>query len=395
MAVADTRLCVRARLLNRFRAPIIYKLDMSTSLFSPFKLRSIDFRNRIGVSPMCQYSSDDGFANDWHLVHLGSRAQGGAGLVSTEATAVLPEGRISPADLGIWKDEHIVNLRSIAEFIHTQGSRAGIQLAHAGRKASTASPFEQRATTVAPNDGGWQPVAPSAIAFAPDYPMPAALDKAGIRAIVEGFRQATRRALEAGFDFIEIHAAHGYLLHEFLSPLANQRTDEYGGDFENRIRAVLEVTDAVRREWPEHLPLFVRISATDWAEGGWTADESVELAKRLAEHGVDLVDCSSGGLVPNARIPSAPGYQVQFASKIRREAGIATAAVGLITEPKQANGIIADGDADLVLLAREMLRDPYWAVHAAAALGEQTSWPKQYLRAAPQGSLARAATNAA
>ncbi len=364
---------------------------MTTPLFSPFQLRAVEFRNRIGVSPMCQYSSVDGFANDWHLVHLGAHAQGGAGLVSTEATAVLPEGRISPADLGIWKDEHIANLRRIAEFIHTQGSRAGMQLAHAGRKGSTASPFEQRPTTVAPAEGGWQPVAPSAIAFAPDYPVPVALDASGIKTVVEGFRQAARRALEAGFDFVEIHAAHGYLLHEFLSPLANQRTDAYGGSFDNRIRLVLEVVDAVRAVWPERLPLFVRISATDWAEGGWNPDESVELAKKLSEHGVDLVDASSGGLVPNAKIPAAPGFQVQFAARIRREAGIATAAVGLITEPAQANAIVAEGEADLVFLARAMLRDPYWPVHAAATLGEQASWPKQYLRAAPQGSTARSA----
>ena len=340
---------------------------------------------------MCQYSSVDGFANDWHLVHLGSRAQGGAGLVSTEAAAVLPEGRISPADLGVWKDEHITNLRRIAEFVHTQGARAGMQLAHAGRKGSTASPFEPRATTIAPSEGGWQPVAPSAIAFAPDYPMPSALDGAGIRAVIDGFGQAARRALEAGFDFVEIHAAHGYLLHEFLSPLANQRNDEYGGGFDNRIRLVLEVVDAVRGVWPESLPLFVRISATDWAEGGWNLDESVQLAKNLREHGVDLVDASSGGMVPNAKIPAAPGFQVEFAARIRREAGIATAAVGLITEAEQANTIITKGEADLVFLAREMLRDPYWALHAAAKLDEQTSWPKQYLRAAPQGSTARAA----
>lgn len=365
---------------------------MTAPLFSPFQLRSVEFRNRIGVSPMCQYSSDDGFANDWHLVHLGSRAQGGAGLVMLEASAVLPEGRISPADLGIWKDEHIPNLRRIAEFIHTQGSRAGMQLAHAGRKASTASPFEPRATTVAPSEGGWQPVAPSAVAFAPDYPMPVALDEAGIKAVVEGFRQAARRALEAGFDFVEIHAAHGYLLHEFLSPLANLRTDAYGGSFDNRIRIVLEVVDAVRGVWPEHLPLFVRISATDWADGGWNADESVQLAKRLRERGVDLVDASSGGLVPNAKIPAAPGFQVQFAARIRREAGIATAAVGLITEPAQANAIVAEGEADFVFLARAILRDPYWPVHAAATLGEPASWPKQYLRAAPPGSTARPAT---
>jgi len=365
---------------------------MTAPLFSPFQLRSIEFRNRIGVSPMCQYFSDDGFANDWHLVHLGSRAQGGAGLVSTEATAVLPGGRISPADLGIWKDEHIPNLRRIAEFIHTQGSRAGTQLAHAGRKGSTASPFEPRPTTVAPSEGGWQPVAPSAVAFAPDYPLPAALDPSGIKAVVEGFRHAARRALEAGFDFVEIHAAHGYLLHEFLSPLSNIRTDAYGGSFDNRIRIVLETVDAVRAVWPERLPLFVRISATDWAEGGWNPDESVELAKRLREHGVDLVDASSGGLVPNAKIPAAPGFQVQFAARIRRETGIATAAVGLITEPAQANAIVSEGEADFVFLARAMLRDPYWPLHAAATLGEPASWPKQYLRAAPQGSPARSAT---
>jgi len=341
---------------------------------------------------MCQYSSEDGFANDWHLVHLGSRAQGGAGLVTLEAAAVLPEGRISPADLGAWKDEHIPNLRRIAEFIHTQGSRAGMQLAHAGRKASTATPFVAGPALVAPEDGGWLPVAPSAIAFAPDYALPIALDLSGIHAVVEGFRQAARRALEAGFDFVEIHAAHGYLLHEFLSPLSNHRTDAYGGSFDNRIRLVLEVVDGVRREWPERLPLFVRISATDWADGGWNADESVQLAQRLREHGVDLVDASSGGLVAGAKVPVAPGYQIGFASRIRREAGIATAAVGLITEPAQANAIVADGEADLVFLARAMLRDPYWPVHAAAALGEQASWPKQYLRAAPPGSIARPAT---
>ena len=341
---------------------------------------------------MCQYSSEDGFANDWHLVHLGSRAQGGAGLVTLEAAAVLAEGRISPADLGVWKDEHIPNLRRIAEFIHSQGSRAGMQLAHAGRKASTASPFDAGRVLVTPAEGGWLPVAPSAIAFAPDYAVPAALDLSGIQAVVEGFRHATRRVLEASFDFVEIHAAHGYLLHEFLSPLANLRTDAYGGSFDNRIRLMLEVVDAMRREWPERLPLFVRISATDWVEGGWNADESVELAKQLREHGVDLVDASSGGMVPNAKIPAAPGFQVGFAARIRREAGIATAAVGLITEPAQANTIIAEGEADLVFLARAMLRDPYWPVHATAALGEQASWPKQYLRAAPPGSPARSAT---
>jgi len=362
---------------------------MTAALFSPFRLRSIEFANRVGVSPMCQYSSQDGFATDWHLVHLGSRAQGGAGLVMTEASAVLPEGRISPDDLGIWKDEHIPALQRIASFIHSQGARAGVQLAHAGRKGSTKSPFAGEGA-VGPEDGGWTPVAPSAIAFAPNYPMPAALDQAGIDAVVDGFRRAAQRALTAGFDVVEIHAAHGYLLHEFLSPLSNHRTDGYGGSFENRTRLLLEVADAVRAAWPERLPLFVRISATDWAEGGWNIEESVRLGGLLRERGVDLVDCSSGGLVPGVKIPLGPGYQVEFARRIRREAGMATAAVGMITEPAQANEIIAKGDADLVLLARAMLRDPYWALHAAAALDESISWPKQYLRAAPPNSPARA-----
>ena len=339
---------------------------------------------------MCQYSSHDGFASDWHLVHLGSRAQGGAGLVEMEAAAVLPEGRISPDDLGVWKDEHIPNLQRIASFLHSQGSRAGMQLAHAGRKASTQNPFVGNGV-VLPQDGGWQPLAPSAIAFGPHYAMPAALDQAGIDAIVGAFRQSAIRALQAEFDFIEIHAAHGYLLHEFLSPLSNHRSDNYGGSFANRARLPIEVVDAVRSVWPQHLPLFVRISATDWAEGGWNIDESVQLACLLREHGVDLVDCSSGGLVPDAKIPLAPGFQVGFAARIRREAGIATAAVGLITEPAQANQIIVNGEADFVFVARAMLRDPYWAVHAAGALGEAASWPRQYLRAAPPDSPARGA----
>ncbi|HEX8710742.1 MAG TPA: NADH:flavin oxidoreductase/NADH oxidase [Terracidiphilus sp.] len=362
---------------------------MGHPLFSPFKIRSVEFANRIGVSPMCEYSSEDGFANDWHLVHLGCRAQGGAGLVMTEASAVLPEGRISPADLGIWKDEHIPMLERVAAFIHSQGARAGMQLAHAGRKGSMTPPFMPEGL-VQPEDGGWQPVGPSEVPFAPHYGVPRALDEAGIEEVVEGFRKAALRALSAGFDVIEIHAAHGYLLHEFLSPLANRRTDNYGGNFENRIRLLLEVAEAVRSAWPEHLPLFVRISATDWAEGGWTAEDSVELARRLRGCGVDLVDASSGGMVPNAKIPVAPGFQAPFAARIRRDAGIATAAVGLITEPEQANAIVTNGEADMVLLARQMLRDPYWPLHAAVALGEQTSWPVQYLRAAPQGSTARA-----
>lgn len=363
---------------------------MAHPLFSHFKLRSVEFPNRIGVSPMCQYSSEDGFANDWHLVHLGCRAQGGAGVVILEASAVVPEGRITPADLGIWKDEHISALERIVRFLHAQGARAGIQLAHAGRKASTVSPFAGHGV-VLPADGGWEPVAPSAIAFAPDYAMPRALDQAGIDAVVEGFRQAARRSLQAGFDLVEIHAAHGYLLNEFLSPLANHRTDGYGGSFESRTRFLLKVAGAVRAEWPAHLPLFVRISATDWAEGGWTADDSVQLAKQLREGGVDLIDVSSGGVVADAQIPVGPGYQVEFAARIRREARIPTAAVGLITDPVQANSIIERGEADLVLLARTMLRDPYWPLHAAAKLGEPISWPVQYLRAATPHMPARVA----
>lgn len=361
---------------------------MSHPLFTPLQLRSVSFDNRIGVSPMCQYFSEDGFANDWHMVHLGSRAQGGPGLVLLEASAVVPEGRISIADLGIWKDEHVPALAQIVRFVHSQGVRAGIQLAHAGRKGSMSQPFVEERLLGA-DEGGWEPVAPSAVAFSDSYAVPKALDKAGIGAVVDGFRQAARRALKAGFDLVEIHAAHGYLIHEFLSPLSNQRTDEYGGSFENRSRLALEIVDAVRAEWPLHLPLFVRISATDWMEGGWNADESVSLARLFREHGVDLVDVSTGGLVPHAKIPAAPGFQVEFAARIRHEAGIATAAVGLITEPEQANAVIAEGQADLVFLARALLRDPYWPVHAAAALGETASWPDPYLRAAPRHSVAR------
>ena len=338
---------------------------------------------------MCQYWSEDGFATDWHLVHLGSRAAGGAGLVIIEASAVLPEGRISCGDLGIWKDDHIPMLARIASFLHSQGARAGIQIAHAGRKGSMTPPFGGERLLGA-TEGGWTPVAPSAIAFSPRYAVPRALDQAGIDDVVAAFAQAARRALAAGFDVVEIHAAHGYLLHEFVSPLANQRTDAYGGSFENRTRLLLQVVDAVRGVWPVELPLFVRISASDWAEGGWTIEDSVQLAKKLREHNVDLVDVSSGGMVPHAQIPAAPGYQVPFAGRIRTEAGIPTAAVGMITEPTQADAIIGEGQADLVLLAREMLRDPYWAVHAAAALSQAASWPVQYLRAAPLHSAVRA-----
>jgi 2,4-dienoyl-CoA reductase-like NADH-dependent reductase (Old Yellow Enzyme family) len=338
---------------------------MSHPLFTPFQLRSVAFSNRIGVSPMCQYSSQDGFASDWHFVHLGARAQGGAGLVTLEASAVTPEGRISPADLGIWKDDHIPALARMAQFIHSQGARTGIQLAHAGRKASMTPPFVGE-RLIPPAEGGWQPVAPSALAFSPTYAVPQALDQAGIDATIEAFRKAAGRALTAGFDYVEIHAAHGYLIHQFLSPLANQRTDAYGGSFENRTRLALEIVDAVRAEWPAHLPLFVRISATDWADtaapgdgssslgpqGSWDIDEAVRLAHLMRDHGVDLIDVSSGGQIPNAKIPIGPGYQVGFAARIRREANIPTAAVGMITDPVQANGIVANGEADLVFLAR-------------------------------------------
>jgi 2,4-dienoyl-CoA reductase-like NADH-dependent reductase (Old Yellow Enzyme family) len=363
---------------------------MSHPLFSPFQLRSVTFANRIGVSPMCQYSANDGFANDWHMVHLGSRAQGGAGLIMLEASAVVPEGRITPDDLGIYKNDHIPGLQRIVDFIHSQGVRAGIQLAHAGRKASMSSPFVGAEHLVSPSEGGWQPVAPSAIPFAPHYGVPQALDQPGIDAIVQAFAHAAKRALAAGFDFVEIHAAHGYLLHEFLSPLSSQRTDAYGRSFENRARLLLQVVDAVRAAWPARLPLFVRISATDWSEGGWSPDESVALAGLLRAHGVDLVDVSSGGLVPHAKIPVGPGFQTPLAARIRAEAAIPTAAVGMITDPHQANAIVAECQADLVFLAREMLRDPYWPLHAAAALGESSSWPVQYLRAAPPHSSARA-----
>ena len=350
-------------------------------LFTPLKIRSVTLRNRIGVSPMCQYSSLDGFATDWHLVHLGSRAVGGAGLVMTEAAAVSPDGRISPKDLGIWTDPHVEGLARCARFIHEHGAAAGIQLAHAGRKASTPPPWE-KGQTLSENDGGWRPVwAPSAIAFSPESAVPQALSVHQIRDVVSSFALAAGRALDAGFRVVEIHAAHGYLLHEFLSPLSNRRTDEYGGSFENRTRMVREVVVAVRRTWPDDLPLFVRISATDWADGGWDADQSVELARQLKRLGVDLVDCSSGGLVPGASVPVAPGYQVPFAERIRREADIATSAVGLIREPLMAAEIIQRGQADLVLLARQMLREPYWPQRAARQLAVPVPHPIQYGRA--------------
>ncbi len=330
---------------------------------------------------MCQYSSTDGFADDWHLVHLGSRAVGGAGLVFTEATAVTADGRISPGDLGIWKEEHIEPLARCARFIAARGAVPGIQLAHAGRKASTDVPWKG-GNPLSEAEGGWRPIwAPSPIPFNAGSPVPEPLSIEQIGSVVSSFATAGRRALQAGFRVVEIHAAHGYLLHEFLSPLSNQRTDAYGGSLENRIRIVCEVVRAVRAEWPAELPLFIRISATDWAEGGWDPDQSVELARATKPLGVDLVDCSSGGAVPHVKIPLAPGYQVPSAERIRREAGIATGAVGMITEPEQANEIVAAGKADLVLLARQMLRDPYWPQHAARRLGASADWPEQYARA--------------
>lgn len=361
--------------------PVTPAAVASPALFEPIGLRGVHLRNRIVVSPMCQYSSIEGFANEWHLVHLASRAVGGAGLVMVEATAVTPEGRITPYDMGLWSGAHIPELARCARVVGENGAVAGIQLAHAGRKASTARPWEG-GRQLPPDQGGWRAVAPSAIAFREGDLPPVALDLEGIAAIVDAFGAAAERALAAGFQVIEIHAAHGYLLHEFLSPISNHRDDEYGGIFDNRIRIVLEVVGAVRKVWPDELPLLVRISATDWVEGGWDLDQSVELAQRLRPLGVDLVDCSSGGLVPNVRIPTAPGYQVQFAETIRRSTGIATGAVGLITRAEQANAIVENGQADVVLIARAMLRDPYWPLHAARSLGAPTPWPVQYLRAA-------------
>lgn len=364
-------------------------MSESKHLFSSFPLRGITLRNRIVVSSMCQYSSEDGFANDWHLVHLGARAQGGAGLVMTEASAVVPEGRITPQDLGIWKDDHIAGLKRITEFLHSQGAYAGIQLAHAGRKGSMSRPWEEERVH-SPENGGWQPVAPSAIPFGPAYGNPAEIESEGFVAIIDAFGAAARRALQAGFDVVEIHAAHGYLLHEFFSPLSNHRTDRYGGSFANRTRLLFEVVDAVRKEWPEDLPVFVRISATDWAEGGWTQEESLALARELKAHGgVDLIDVSSGGLVPNVQISTGPGYQVPFAAQIRKEVGIATGAVGMITTPEQAEEILQSGRADLVFLARELLRNPYWPLHAAQTSDLSIPWPVQYLRAAKKGTQPR------
>jgi 2,4-dienoyl-CoA reductase-like NADH-dependent reductase (Old Yellow Enzyme family) len=348
-------------------------------LFSPLNLKSITLRNRITISPMCQYSAEGGFANDWHLVHLGSRAVGGAGLIIQEATAVSPEGRITPADLGLYQDEQIEKLKSITTFIHQQGAIAGIQLAHAGRKASCARPWDGGKQIK--GEEGWKTVSASDLAFNPEDDSPQILDENGIKKVIADFKASAKRALVAGYKVLEIHAAHGYLIHQFLSPLSNRRVDNYGGSFENRIRLLLEIIQAVKTVWPQTLPLFVRISATDWAEGGWNIDEAVQLSTILKQEGVDLIDCSSGGLVPYAKIPVGPGFQVPFAERIKNETGILTGAVGMITEVQQAENILINGQADLIIIARASLRDPYFALHSAKVLGEDIDWPLQYQRA--------------
>jgi 2,4-dienoyl-CoA reductase-like NADH-dependent reductase (Old Yellow Enzyme family) len=349
-------------------------------LFTPFKVREIELKNRVAVSPMCEYSAKDGHPQPWHMVHLGSRAVGGAGLVMTEASAVEERGRISAADAGIYDDAHIASWSPITEFVKGQGAAVGMQLAHAGRKASTAPPWTG-GKPVSVADGGWEPVAPSATPFDAGYNVPHALTVSEIRTIVAAFRKSAERALAAGFQLVEIHGAHGYLIHEFLSSLSNSRSDEYGGGFDNRIRFALEVTSAVREAWPERLPLFFRVSATDWVDGGWDLEQSIELSRRLKALGVDLIDASSGGVVPQAKIPVGPGYQVGFAEAIRKQAGIATGAVGMVTDPAQADTILATEQADLVFLAREMLRDPYWPRRAAKALDVKIAGPLQYGRA--------------
>ncbi|WP_440222408.1 NADH:flavin oxidoreductase/NADH oxidase [Dokdonella sp. MW10] len=349
-------------------------------LFEPLALRDVCLRNRIGVSPMCQYSAVDGLPQDWHFAHLGARATGGAGLVIAEASAVEPVGRISPFDTGLWNDAQVEAWSRITRFIASQGAVAGVQLAHAGRKASVDAPW-RGGKPVPAEQGGWTPVAASALAYSASSPVPDALDADGIAGIVQAFAASAERALAAGFELVEIHAAHGYLLHGFLSPLANMRDDAWGGDFANRVRLVLDVVRAVRTRWPERLPLSVRLSATDWADGGWDVEESIELARLLRGEGVDIVDVSSGGLVPTQKIVTGPGYQVPFAARIRNEAGIATAAVGLVTEPAQAQAILDAGQADLVLLGRELLRDPSWPRRAAHVLGAPLDAPPQYARA--------------
>jgi 2,4-dienoyl-CoA reductase-like NADH-dependent reductase (Old Yellow Enzyme family) len=348
-------------------------------LFAPLTQRSVTLRNRIVVSPMCQYSCVDGMANDWHLVHLGARAVGGAGAVIVEATAVTPKGRISPADCGLWNDAQEAAFLPVTRFLRVHGAVPGIQLGHAGRKASNDVPW-RGGRVLTPESGGWQPVAPSALAFGEGHPVPHELSPGEIAGIVEAFAASASRAVRAGFELLELHMAHGYLLHQFLSPLSNRRADGYGGDLDGRTRLAIEVARAVREVWPADRPLWARISATDWVETGWDIEQSVELARRLARAGVDLIDCSSGGLVPHARVPVAPGYQVPFAETIRSTCGIATGAVGLITEAEQAEAIIADERADVVLLARAFLRDPHWPLHAARSLGVDLPWPPQYLR---------------
>lgn len=351
-------------------------------LFSPIQIKDLNLKNRLVVSPMCQYSAKDGFANDWHLVHLGSRATGGAALIIQEATSVSPEGRISPGDLGIWSDDHIPVLRRITTFIKSQNAVPGVQLAHAGRKASFDVPWKGgRQIKIA--DGGWETVAASAIPYHADDAAPLAMDAAAINKFRDDFKAAVKRSITAGYELIEIHAAHGYLFHQFLSPLTNLRTDEYGGSFENRIRLLMEVVADTREIWSAEKALFVRISATDWAAGGWSPEESVQLSSLLKENGVDLIDCSSGGNVSHQQIPVKPGYQVEFAESIKKETGILTAAVGLIDKAAQAEDILKNGQADLICMAREFLREPYFALHAAAELGDEVIWPDQYVRAKP------------
>ncbi|MBC7827096.1 MAG: NADPH dehydrogenase NamA [Chitinophagaceae bacterium] len=349
-------------------------------LFQPLQLREIELKNRIVVSPMCQYSSEDGFANDWHLVHLGSRAVGGAGMIIIEASAVVPEGRITSSDLGIWKDEHIPFLKRITEFLQLQGAVPGIQLAHAGRKASHHIPWKN-GTALTSEEGAWKTVAPSAIPFKEGEPAPIAMAREDINSLINDFHAAAIRAMKAGFKVVEIHAAHGYLINEFLSPITNKRDDEYGGSFTNRIRLLLEVVRAVRQSWPEDFPLFVRISATDWVDGGWNADDSVKLAEILKTAGVDLVDCSSGGNSSAQKIPTGPLHQVSFAERIKKETGMRTGAVGLITTAGQAEQILTNGQADLIVFARQLLRDPYFPLQAAKELGVDVHWPVQYERA--------------
>lgn len=352
-----------------------------SKLFSPLKIRNVELKNRIAVSPMCQYSCNEGVVNDWHLVHLGSRAIGGAGLIITEAAAVSPEGRISPDDAGIWNDEQANAFKRITSFIKSQNAVAGIQLAHAGRKASTYSPWKGNGKIPIEN-GGWQTLAPSALHFSDNYPRPKEMNEEDINFIINQFAIAARRSVEAGFEVIELHFAHGYLVHEFLSPLSNLRKDKYGGSLENRCRLSIQIAKFVREVIPNRTPLFVRISSTDWVEDGWDIEQSIQLVNWLKAVGVDLIDCSSGGNISGVKIPVAPGYQIPFAEKIKKEANILTGGVGLITDAEQAEKIIAEEKADIVLLARQMLRDPFWALHAAKKLGvDLTDYPKQYLRA--------------